>query len=268
MVGDDPRATYRTAREGLELARRLGNREMALQLLDAAALVAIDTGDWSWAAANLEEASADEIPAIYRLDFAVTRTMLNALRGTADPTAPIDQLGALESDLDAQALASLDHARALVAMVAGDLDGALGHARAAVARTTAFERAAALSLTGRLAAWTGQGHIASEALAQLSKGSEEGRAAQATVITLRAAVAGLEPSRSRTKRDGPADRDWDAAVRTWTELDLPLRLGMCLLDRWRLRGHSDDAAAASRIFEGLEAAPLVTLVHRLEDHRP
>jgi class 3 adenylate cyclase/tetratricopeptide (TPR) repeat protein len=267
MVGDDPRATYRTAREGLELARRLGNREMALQLLDAAALVAIDTGDWSWATESLEKASANDIPAIYRLDFAVTRTMLNALRGIANPTAPIDQLGSLESDLDAQALASLDHARALVAMMAGDLDEALAHARAAVARTTAFERAAALSLTGRLATWTGERPVASEALAQLTRESENGRASQAAQITLRAAVAALEPSRSRTKSDDPAGRDWELAVHAWTELDLPLRLGLCLLDRWRLRRDRDDAAAATRIFEALEAAPLVELVAR-RDQRP
>jgi len=43
MVSDDPRATSETARRGLELAERLGIREMALQLLDIATIVAIDT---------------------------------------------------------------------------------------------------------------------------------------------------------------------------------------------------------------------------------
>jgi hypothetical protein len=258
MVSDDPRATSEAARRGLELAERLGIREMALQLLDIATIVAIDTGDWDWAVAALEEGSGGELPTTHRLDFAATRTILNALRGVSDPTGPIDRQGALEPDLDPEALGWVDHARALVAMVAGDLPRALELAQAAARKTRGFERSAVLAVAGRVAAWSGNVDAASEMLAALEAEQTWGRAAAATRHTLRAAVtAAMAAGKGPGSKD--AEREWTDALKGWRELDLPLRLGLCHLDRWVLAGHEQDHAAAIEIFERLGARPLMTL---------
>jgi class 3 adenylate cyclase/tetratricopeptide (TPR) repeat protein len=258
MVSDDPRATIETARRGLELAHRLGNREMALQLLDIATIVAIDTGEWDWAVASLDEGSGGELPTTHRLDFAATRTILNALRGASDPTAPIDSQGALEPDLDPEALGWVDHARALVAMVAGDLPRALELARGAAGTTRGFERLAALALAGRVAAWSGNVDAASEVLSELEAEQTWGRAAEAARHTLRASVAA---ARAAGKAVPPrnAEREWTHALDGWVALDLPLRRGLCHLDRWALTGSDEDHVAAVEIFEGLGASPLTTL---------
>jgi hypothetical protein len=259
MVSDDPRATSDTARRGLELAERLGIREMALQLLDIATIVAIDTGDWDWAVAALEEGSGGELPTSHRLDFAATRTILNALRGVADPTGPIDRLGTLEPDLDPEALGWVDHAQALVAMVAGDLPRALDLARTAAGRTRGFERSAVLAVAGRVAAWSGNVDAASEVLAELGAEQTWGRAAEATRHTLRASVAALKAGGTAGPGLAEAEREWTDALSGWRGLDLPLRLGLCHLDRWVLAGLAQDHEAAVTIFERLGARPLTTL---------
>jgi class 3 adenylate cyclase/tetratricopeptide (TPR) repeat protein len=258
MVSDDPRATSETARHGLELAERLGNREMALQLLDIATIVAIDTGDWDWAASALEDRSGDELPTTHRLDFAATRTILNALRGTPDPTGPIDSQVALEPDLDPEALGWVDHARALVAMIAGDLPRALELARVAAGRTRGFERSAVLAVAGRVAAWSGRVDVASEVLAELEAEQTWGRAAEGTRHTIRAAVAAA-PAAGKAPPLEDAEGEWTQALEGWLQLDLPLRRALCHLDRWVLAGSEPDHAAAIAIFERLGATPLATL---------
>jgi class 3 adenylate cyclase len=255
-VSDDPQETSRTARKGLELANRLGNREMALQLVDVASVVAIDIGEWDWATAALEEASGDELPTVYRVDFAVTQTIIAALRGTPDPSLPIDGIGDLEADLDLEAVGAINHARAMVAMTADRLPEALDLARAATSGTEGFEEFEALALTGRLAAWSGDVDGAAQALAALEAHRLWGRAADAARHTLRAVVASL---RAGDAGSTSADSEWAAALGAWGELDLPLRLGLCHLDRWFLAGRDADQAAALEIFERLGATPLATL---------
>jgi class 3 adenylate cyclase/tetratricopeptide (TPR) repeat protein len=250
MVSDDPRATLDTARRGLELAGRLGNREMALQLLDIATIVAIDTGDWDWALGALDEASAGDVPTAYRLDYAGTRTMIGALRGEADAQSPIDGLGPLEPDLDPQALGWVDQARAVSAMLSGDLPGALALAQAASRQTVGFERSEALALAGRVAAWDGRLDTAAAALRDLEEERTWGRAQKALRETLRASAT---PGAS-------AQEHWADALKAWQELDLPLREGLCHLDRWRLAGDTDSREAARRIFQSLGALRLVEVV--------
>ncbi|HEX6655127.1 MAG TPA: adenylate/guanylate cyclase domain-containing protein, partial [Candidatus Limnocylindria bacterium] len=60
LVGDDPRATLRAARDGFDIGHQKGMRDMALQLASVAVAVAADTGDWDWAldaVAQLDDAA-------------------------------------------------------------------------------------------------------------------------------------------------------------------------------------------------------------------
>ena len=255
-VSDDPQETSRTARRGLELANRLGNREMALQLVDVASVVAIDIGDWDWAMMALADASSDALPTVYRVDFAVTETVIGALRGTADASRPLEGIGDLEADLDLEAVGSINHARAVVAMSAGIFSEAFELATAATDGTQGFEEFDALTLAGRLAAWGGDADGAGQALTELDAHRLWGRAAEAARHTLRAAVASL---RGGEAASAAAEGEWAAALGAWRELDLPLRLALCHLDRWFLAGHEADQASAREIFERLGARPLAAL---------
>jgi class 3 adenylate cyclase len=258
IVADDSRETFRTARKGLELAHRLGNREYAIQLLDIASVVAIDTGDWDWALAALEEASTEEVPTVYQVDFAVMQTIIRALRGMDDPTRPIDQIGALEDDLDPAAPASVSLARAVVAMTAGDMAEGLLLAQVAARGTAGYEQFAAFALAGRLAAWSGNVEAAADALAQLDAHGAWGRSATAARQTLRAAVDFLRADKGGAA-SAAVDREWSAALGGWRDLDLPLRLGLCHLDRWFLLKDRDDQKEAAQIFERLGATALAEL---------
>jgi hypothetical protein len=229
---------------------------MALQLVDVASVVAIDIGDWDWATTALAEASSDELPTVYRVDFAVTQTVIAALQGQADASGPIEGIGDLEADLDLEAVGSINHARAMVEMSAGRFPEALELARAATQGTEGFEEFEALTLAGRLAAWIGDADGGVEALTALDAHRLWGRAAEAARHTLRAAVASR---RGDTAASTAAEGAWAAALAAWRELDLPLRLALCHLDRWLLAGHADDRASAREIFERLGATPLATL---------
>jgi tetratricopeptide (TPR) repeat protein len=257
-VSDDPRVTSETARRGLELAERLGNREWTLHLLDIATIVAIDTGEWDWATAALESVADGEQPTAYRLDFAATRAIIAALRGRPDALAPVERLGQLEPDLDPQALGWVDISRALVAAFAGEQATALELAQAAARKTAGYERAEALALAGRVAAWMGDRAAASAALEDLEAEPTWGRAAEARHRTLRAAVEASQAPEGAA--DAAAMRDWSSALETWQELRLPLREGLCRLDRFRLAGDAADGEAAARIFDALGATALSALV--------
>jgi len=255
-VSDDPQETSRTARRGLELANRLGNREMALQLVDVASIVAIDIGDWDWATTALADASIDGLPTVYRVDFAVTQTVIDGMRGKADASRPIEGIGDLEADLDLEAVGSINHARAVVAMCVGSFSEALELAIAATNGTQGFDEFEALTLAGRLAAWSGDAEGADQSLTALDAHRLWGRAADAARHTLRAAVASL---RGGDVASTAAEGEWTAALAAWRELDLPLRLALCHLDRWFLTGRETDQASAREIFERLGATPLAAL---------
>ena len=262
-AGDDPRAAAEIARRGLELANQVGSMEWALQLQDIAGFVAIDTGDWEDALAQLDDLNLAELPSTYQLDFAAMRATINALRGEADPLADMERLGAPEPDLDPHALGWTESARAVASVVAGDLERGLVLAQSAAGRTVGLERAEALTLVGRIATWTGAADAAAEALAELQAEAVWGRAVAARATTLRAAVAAI----SDPAAVAPADALWDEALAAWRELDLPLREALTLLDRWMVRGDPRDRDAGTQILEGLGARGLIAALAGSGDRR-
>jgi class 3 adenylate cyclase/tetratricopeptide (TPR) repeat protein len=255
-ASDDPRAAADTARRGLEIARQVGSREWWLQLLDIAGFVSVVTGEWDWALEALGEVAAADLPTTYRLDFAATRATIGALRATAGALEPLDRMGEPEPDLDPQALGWAELARAVAATVDGDLARGRDLAQAAAGRTVGLERAEALALSGRLAAWEGNRDAAASALAELESESLWGRAADARQRTLRAAVEGLG--------DGSAaDELWEEALTGWRLLELPFAQALCLVDRWLQRGAEPDLTAARELLEGLGADGMLSLLTHL-----
>jgi class 3 adenylate cyclase len=251
---DDPRAGSEIARRGIDLAHQLGSREWLLQLLDIGGILAVETGDWEWALARLHDAMASDLPTTYRLDFAATTAVLHAVRGDPDPMSTLDRLGEHEPDLDPHAFGWSRLARGVGALVGGEFADALGWARRVADDTIGFDRAEALALAGRAAAWSGDAAAAGTALRELEAEPRWGRATEARLLTLRASV------------DPGADGDpWDGPLAIWRALELPYREALCLADRWMLRGHTADRDAAIGLLEELGASALVS---RIADRVP
>jgi class 3 adenylate cyclase/tetratricopeptide (TPR) repeat protein len=251
-ASDDPRAALETARRGVELARQAGSREWLLQLLDIAGILALETADWDWTLDQYAQLADVDLPTAYRLDFAATAAMIRALRGDPEPLAALEAPGDHEPDLDAHALGWTQMARAVAATAAGRIPAAMELTSSVAANAIGFERSEALALNGRLAAWSGRLDQASDALQALEGDPGWGRVSSARVATLRAAVAGM-------KEAGRADA-WEAPLATWRELDLPLREGLTLADRWFVRGDRVDLDAATRRLEPLGAGALIAAI--------
>jgi class 3 adenylate cyclase/tetratricopeptide (TPR) repeat protein len=81
MPSIDPRAALSLGRSGYESARRLGQRSVASQILSNIAEVALVTGDWDWAMAELDDPLWLELDRRDRLAMVGARLQLQAVRG-------------------------------------------------------------------------------------------------------------------------------------------------------------------------------------------
>jgi class 3 adenylate cyclase/tetratricopeptide (TPR) repeat protein len=231
LLDDDPREAMRTARDGAELATAMGIGDAAIPLADIACTAAVETGDWEWATATIDELAERGMTEGFRVVFAATATTIRALRGLPAPTAPLDALDPLSPDSDTQVQAAVHQARAWVAFLAGSVEEARRLADAAVAGYVGSDPSYQRALATRTSLWLGDLEAAREALRRLEGSGQTGRAAHATLATMQAGVAALagEP--------GASDA-FDRAAEAWLDLDLPLQRALCLLDRRRLLGGS------------------------------
>ncbi len=251
-VVDDPRRTLEIAREGGELASRIGMLDWAVQMAELGCLAAIDTGDWDWALATQARFDEQPISAAYRIDLAGSIATIQLLRGAAHPLAAIEALGPIDPTTDPQDAATLDHARAWRALLAGDFDEAATRAEAVAGVALGAERFRALTLRARARAWDRAADELRAALADLEALHVSGRAAEATWQTLAAGLAALDGSRA-------AGAGYAAAARAWRTLDLPLHLALCLLEWHRLAG-GDTIDELRAVIERLAARGLEPLV--------
>jgi class 3 adenylate cyclase/tetratricopeptide (TPR) repeat protein len=251
---DNPRASLEGARRIMELARRTGNRDMVLQMVDVGVSAAIDPGEWDWALGAIAEAEEEEVPEVYRVDFAVARSILGALRGDEGDRAALESIEPVDPTIDPQNLAAVTYARACQALLDDRLSEAHELALGAAEGATAVEAWWSVALAIRASLWQGDGATARRLLARLRLPDGPGRAAEASVQTLTAGVQALGGNRSA------AEEGYAEAAERLRELDLPLALGFCLLDRHLLLGDEVAGDEAGAIFERLGAPPLLARV--------
>jgi class 3 adenylate cyclase/tetratricopeptide (TPR) repeat protein len=253
-VADDPRATMETARQGFELASAMGLGDIAVQLADVACTTAIDTGDWDWAMATMGEIENRGISDAYRIDVNSTMAIILALRGDPGATAVLDAFEPLPADTDSQVVAATRYARAWVSVASGAFDEARRLAAEAFDGSLGAERAYQLALAARASLWLGDRDAAAASLGQLEALKQRGRATAATSLTLRAGIAAVD-------LDPNAHDLFRHAREAWRELDLPLQLGLCMLDEHRLSGaQASEAAELSGLLRSLGADGLLQWV--------
>jgi tetratricopeptide (TPR) repeat protein len=191
----DPRAALESAQAGLEVARRLGFRSLAVILLANLAAPAIRTGEWSRALAELDPALADEHEASDRVTLLQGAVTIAALRGEAISERLAEMTALARGTADPNLLGNLYMGQAFAAFAAGRLLEARSAWRSAAEAWREY-LPISFALEARSAIWSGDVAAARQILAALVASGIHGPAVEADTATIRAGVAALEGRRA------------------------------------------------------------------------
>ncbi len=258
----DPAAGLAMAREGLQIAGRLGSAAYGFVMVGNAVSCALRTGDWTWAADLLDEWLANEITGEFFLELFVDRAVLTALRG-GDPSADLDEAERLLPGMADSQYASYCHwGRAWAAFTAGQFAETREHGITA-ARETSYFVPITMPLAARAALWEGDSASAAKTLAQIEATVVRGQADAFDRVTLRAGIAALEGRRA------DAVNGYREALRGWRRMGLAFDEAMAVLDMTILlapneREMSEAAAAIEVARETLARIGARPLSARLE----
>jgi class 3 adenylate cyclase len=189
LSDSDPRESLRAAREGMQLAERLGWHSFNLR--SNAFSGAFQTGDWPWAIAITEASLAQDMDPLMRA------AAVSDLLGTAAARGePVDgALGELETLVGAMegelARSPLTWARAAVLLAAGRDREAHDAFRKAGEQFPMGELESVFQAT-RAALWAGDAELAGRGLADAEANARRGRVVDTQRLVLRAGVAALE----------------------------------------------------------------------------
>jgi len=219
----DPAAGLAMAREGLEIASRLGSVAYGFLMVGNAVSCAIRVGEWAWALSLLDEWLTNEITGEFYLELYADRAVLAALRG-ADPSGDLAEAERLLPGMTDPQYTSYCHwARAWAAFGAGRLADAQREALAA-GRTTNYFVPITMPLAARAALWSGDVVEAKAIVAETELSPIRGDAVALDLVTLRAGIAALEGRRAEAIA---AYRD---ALRGWRALGLAFDEAMAVVD--------------------------------------
>ncbi len=270
-IVDDHRVRLATVRVGLELARKLGQREWMNSLGSHGMDAAFQVGEWDWALALFAELDQDDVTLESRPQLVMQAALINAYRGNM--TAESSRMARMESMMaswtNPQWAALLPMLQSLIALVAGDLEASYQHAMRSVATAHGDLMATVVAYTAaaQAALWLRDRERAGEAVRALDSIPVNGAWLDAMREQFRAGLLAL---------DGRADDALAAyaqAVRRFRELDLQYCLGMCQLEAAMLIGpdHAKARAAAEEakeIFTGLGSPPMLQRLNLLLQGSP
>ena len=121
----DPRAALALERSGIDLARRIGRRDLELLLLGNAGEDALRTGEWDWIRVEMTRGLEAELAPTPAAQLQLPMLMVDAIRGVEDVESlvqPIESLGQRTGDFDIES--SVYDVRALHALVHGQFEEA------------------------------------------------------------------------------------------------------------------------------------------------
>jgi class 3 adenylate cyclase len=259
----DPTAGLAMAREGLEIAGRLGSMSYGFMMVGNAATLALRVGEWGWTFALLDEWLENEITGGFYLELYVDRGILRALTG-GDASSDLDAADALLPTMegDPQYASYVGWGRAWARLVAGDLAEARRLAERA-ADAVSFFLPFSLPLAGRAALWSGDAAGAGDLITRLDASLHWGEALTLDRATLRAGLAALEGRRA------DAIAGYRDALRGWRQLGCAFDEALAALDMAILlapteREMADAAAAIEGTRETLTRLGARPLLARLE----
>jgi tetratricopeptide (TPR) repeat protein len=253
----DPRASVETAREGIEIARRYGLRTPTVIMATNGIESAIRSGEWEWAAAELQELLAMDLDAFRESAALSLWVTLRALRGEEfdDEVARVKALVSDESGIAVYAIA--DSMDGWIATARGD--GAASYrAWMKVADESPLNEPPAVMLAGRAALEAREPAAARATLDRLDRVGTHGAMLDADRRTILAGLAAAEG------RPTEALAEYRDALRRWRELGLDFDLARCGLEFLTSLPDEPEAREAAeesrRIFERLGARPFIERV--------
>jgi class 3 adenylate cyclase len=249
----DPRAGLAAAREGIALARRLGIR--SFQLLDNSFGEAVRTGEWDWAAVELERVLGEDLDPLTRAVALSDLISLRAARGepTAALLAELEDLPEAESDT--AKTSGLAWARAWIAFFEGRYETVRTEAHRA-AELFSQNAGEGFLLGARAALLSLQPIAARQDLTQVERTGRRGRAMDADRGTIEAGLAALDGNRDE------ALATYRESLRAWRDLGLVWDEALCAIDMATLLDPGEPevkaaAEAARRILSRLGTRPLL-----------
>ncbi|HEY8921490.1 MAG TPA: hypothetical protein VIN32_02555, partial [Candidatus Limnocylindria bacterium] len=202
-------------REGLALARRVGDRSSMLRFINNVGYTAFLAGDWDVALAELDTGLAEEnLERAHRIDLLSNALIVHACRGepVADGLAELEL--AIAGDTESNRIAPVEDAKANAALAEGRLDDA----RVAWRRNAeliAWLAPSSFYQAARPALWDRDVAAVQADLAALDATGFHGRVVEVRRTTIRAGLAALEG------RTADALALYREALRGWQDTGLP-----------------------------------------------
>jgi class 3 adenylate cyclase/tetratricopeptide (TPR) repeat protein len=262
----DQAAALEAYREGLAIARRLGNRPRARLLINNIGYTAFIAGDWDFALAELEGMLQEDLEPGERRFLTGNALNIRVCRGEdiAASLADLEALPAAEEDAYAR-LPALE-VRALRALARGDSDECREYFR--VAAEIDLAQAASCYYDAALAALIARDLEGARAeLGSLDATGVHGRIAELRRQTVRAGIAALEgrtDDASAMFRD--ALREWRDGNMIWEEAKAGLA-AVTVLDP-ASREAQAMAQSTRAILAGLGAKPFMAMLDGVEGWQP
>ena len=219
----DPRAALEMARHGLELARRLGVKNVVADFIVNLTYYSIKVGEWSAAWNELEDVRSDRWEPADRLELLVSEIRVLALRGDDldDRLTELEKIVGEDADLSRQG--RLWDVRAEIAFAGGDLEAA----RTAYHRVLDYFPSFVPEIApraARVALWSGDAHGARDDLAAIDRSGIHGPAVEAGRLTVQAGLAAVGG------HSAEAVAIYRQALSTWRNLGLAWAEALCQLD--------------------------------------
>jgi len=232
----DPAKGLALAREGLEIAHRIGSRGYGFSMVGNGSICALRVGEWHWAADLLEEwIPADASVAGYA-EFFIDRAILTALRG-GDANPDIATAARLNQGITDPQFESYEHwARAWAALASGAHTDARREADLA-SEGTSFFHPLASPLAARAALWAGDAEGARGTLTALMESGYRGTAVELDIATMRAGIAAVEG------RGPEALAAYREVLKGWRQAGLAFDEALAVTDMATLLPSAERAAA-------------------------
>jgi len=258
---DDPRAAVALERDGLSLARRLGERAQEVVLTGNIAEDALRTGEWAWAVGELDAAINLDIDAASRRAMVLVRAKYHALMGhlTDDDVAEMERLieGAGDADVDTSVfeIASIQAISEAQWRKAYD-------ALAVVAEKSRLNAPYVLPNMGWLAVLSGDATLARSTIDRLFELGTRGRATDAGRAAVLAGAAAIDGDRMA------AMSGYRAAFAAFRELELPWDAALVTMSAVSCLGADDPetlgwATTAADWLDEVGAAPIAAQLSKL-----
>ncbi|MGH8935067.1 MAG: AAA family ATPase, partial [Acidimicrobiia bacterium] len=215
LYTDDPQASFVLFRQGLDQARRIGNRNREMYFAWNVLGDCIWAGQWTAAEELIAELGEGELPGQLQARLQLYQAQISAYRGLKEEAERSleEALAAVVAETDLQFRRGVDLSRAWFALAAGRPEEAY---RVAVDRAhqDPFGHFAVLHAAGHAALWLGSGDALLEVRGMLETGRRRGRTIRAMLATVEAGLAATEGEIER------AVSGFSEAADHWRELGL------------------------------------------------